>query len=253
MGTNNVAEPNDIEAFYSKGGAAALWDDKVAWQLRRQSEGDFYPALLSKYGCKKIIDIAAAAGFHAIELNNAGFEVTASDGLKEFVEITNRNISRLRVKFPVIQTSWANLGINLEHLKPFDAALCLGSSLHHCELPEIPDVFIQVRGILRSRGIFLVDQRNYEKLLIEKSSVTNHPGGWKYYMSYPDRNSIIFHLEDKDREISTSCRSTVIPGKDLIDCASGGGFRLIETCYDYGKSSNSSEASWVQYVFTKVE
>lgn len=63
-----VAEAEDLEGFYGAGGALKLWDDKVAWRLRAACEGSFYEDILHKGGAKRVIDVAAASGFHAIGL-----------------------------------------------------------------------------------------------------------------------------------------------------------------------------------------
>ena len=51
----SLAQADDLEGFYSQGGALKLWDDKEAWKLRATYEGTFYIDLLNKSGANRVL------------------------------------------------------------------------------------------------------------------------------------------------------------------------------------------------------
>lgn len=244
-----VENLEDVQQFYSSGGALHLWDDKGAWQIRSTVEDGFYVTLLQRENVFKVLDIAAASGYHAIQLAKAGFNVSASDGLPEFVDAGVKNQTEINTFFPFICVPWSELHPSLFPGGAFDAVLCLGGSLHHVHLQGVYSLFLKIKSLLRNKGVFVVEQRNYERFFTEKPSEVSHPCGWKYHMRYHEPRTIEFTLKDPIRNIDASCTCTVTFESELIGIASDTGFTLKDCYYDYGKCSSKESASWIQYVF----
>jgi SAM-dependent methyltransferase len=239
----------DLATFYTCGGALKLWDDKEAWKIRASVEDGFYVKYLQQKNTFKILDIAAASGYHAIQLSLAGFSVTATDGLQEFVDAGLSNQREARTFFPFSRVLWSDLHPALFNHEKFDAVLCLGGSLHHTELSGVQEIFANVARLLRPGGIFLIEQRNYERFFRDKPSLIPHPCGWTYHVEYEDPRTIVFTVKDSTRLVDARCACTVTFEHELYSIASETGFIIKDLFFDYGKCSVKENASWIQYAF----
>jgi SAM-dependent methyltransferase len=246
------ARARDLEGFYSTGGALELWNDKEAWRLRAAHEGSFYKDILNKEGAKRVLDTAAAAGFHAIGLSQAGFSVTAADGLSAFVEAGRRNQFDSNSHFPFVNLRWSELTPQAFAQAPFDAALCLGGSLHHTDKAGVAELFVNVRTLLRPGGIFVVEQRNYEQLFTDRPKVSNHPCGWTYNLEFVEPRTVFFHLMDITRGINVRCECIVTFERELLEISERAGFRVKASFFDFGKTVERENASWIQFIFEAV-
>ncbi|MCF7530730.1 class I SAM-dependent methyltransferase [Pseudomonas petrae] len=140
------------------------WDELIDWDKRAAGEGSFFYDLLRQAGAWRVLDVATGSGFHAAQLHNAGFDVTACDGSPTMVDRARRNFDRLGVGVPVHRYDWQALDPRV--LGKFDAVLCLGSSLCHLFDREARiAVLKRFRQMLKPGGILLVDQRNFEAIL----------------------------------------------------------------------------------------
>lgn len=250
--TPQEARWDDLNSFYSSGGALKLWDDKEAWRLRAVEEGSFYQELLTKHGVRTILDTAAASGFHSVRLVQAGFSVVAVDGLRDFVDAGINNQKELKITFPFRHVRWNELKAQILPESPFDCALCLGGSLHHTDMKGISELFSNTRKLLSEGGIFVVEQRNYERLFSERPSVATHPCGWTYTLEYHDPHTIYFHLKDPKRGINVRFEGLITIEKELLPISQANGFTLVSSHFDHGRKQNREEASWIEYVFKAV-
>jgi 2-polyprenyl-3-methyl-5-hydroxy-6-metoxy-1,4-benzoquinol methylase len=239
----------ELEQFYLTGGALKLWDDKDAWNTRAAVEDGFYVRLLQQENAFKILDVAAASGYHAIELARVGFSVAATDGLQQFVDAGLCNQRAANTFFPFKQALWSELSPALFQGETFDAVLCLGGSLHHTHLQGVQELFTNVKSLLKPEGIFVVEQRNYERFFLEKPHEIPHPCGWKYRMDYEEPRTIFYTLTDPTRLIAATCKCTVTFEHELFGIASETGFRIKNISYDYGRCSVKEESSWIHYTF----
>ena len=239
----------DLEGFYGAEGALKLWDDKAAWQLRAAYEGSFYKDILRQDGAKRVIDIAAASGFHAIALSQAGFSVTATDGLAAFVQAGILNQIETKTNFPFLHLPWSALTPQTFGETPFDAALCLGGSLHHTNQAGVLEMFSNISSILRRGGLFVVEQRNYEKLFAERPKTMTHPCGWTYNLTFVEPYTIGFHLVDTKRSLDVRCECIATFERELLLIAKRAGFGIKATFFDHGKTHERTNASWIEFIF----
>jgi SAM-dependent methyltransferase len=242
---------DDLDGFYGLGKAWMLWDDKGAWKIREGVEGCFYADLLRKHHVHSVIDVSAASGFHAITLARAGFVTAATDGFDGFVEAGERNVRESQLEIPFMRAAWSELPRVGMRLGSFDAAICLGSSLHHADSAGVDELFLNIGSVLNPSGKFIVEQRNYESLFRERPTLIDHPCGWRYTLDYPDAHTVVFHLEDDKRGLNTSTATTITFEHEVLQIAKGRGYALCEQYFDYGKHSDREQSWWIQYVFER--
>ncbi len=156
-------------------GLSDRWDDIVNWDVRKKNEDGFFEKLLRGHGVRDVLDIACGTGFHAIHLAREGFAVDAADGSDAMLARTYDNARKYQVNLPVHKADWLTLTQNIR--KQYDAVICLGNALTHLfekeyYLKAIREVF----KVLKKGGIFVVDQRNYDRIL-DKGYSSKH----KYY------------------------------------------------------------------------
>lgn len=143
------------------------WDELIDWDKRAAGEGPFFSDLLLQSGACRIFDASTGSGFHAAQLRKAGFDVAACDGSPTMVERARANFERLGLHVPLYQSDWSDLQrLQRDHrLAPFDAVLCLGSSLCHVfDRDQRIEVLRRFRDLLRPGGMLLIDQRNFQAI-----------------------------------------------------------------------------------------
>jgi hypothetical protein len=109
-----------------------------------------------------------------------------------------------------------------------------------------------VGAILHPGGKFIVEQRNYERLFKERPEIIDNPCGWRYTLEYPDERTVVFHLRDEARGLSTSTATTITFEDEVFQIAKERGCALRERYLDYGKHSNREQSWWFQYVFERL-
>lgn len=151
------------------------WDELIDWEGRAEGEGGFYANLLRGAGCTRILDAATGTGYHGVTLQKAGFDVTATDASAEMVAKTKENAAAHGVDLTVHEADWRTLSKDVDG--PFDAVLVLGNAFTHLFDAEARvQAMTEFHEVLRSDGLLVIDQRNYDSLLDEGFS-TKH----RYY------------------------------------------------------------------------
>ena len=79
----------------------------------------------------RFLDCACGTGFHALLLNELGYEVVASDIDEENTNILKEQQSKGGVSFPVKNIDWRNL--SRDEPSKYECVLCLGSSITYYE------------------------------------------------------------------------------------------------------------------------
>ncbi len=140
------------------------WDKLIDWQLRAESEGNFFINLLKERGAKRILDVATGTGFHSVRLLNAGFDVVSTDGSPEML---TRAFANARESGHILRTihadwRWLNRDVHGE----FDAVICLGNSFTHLfDERDRRKALAEFYAALRHDGLLILDQRNYDAIL----------------------------------------------------------------------------------------
>ena len=155
---------------------ASVWDVYADWK-----DDDITKKFLTQYiECTKkipqkvyILDAAAATGQTAIYLARKGYKVyanTADDALNEKL-IKNVDVSKMEIETKIDPTNydWALFSHYFKDQK-FDIVILIGNFLSRIvDENERQRVIEQCFKILKSGGIFIVDKRNFDRIVKKKN------------------------------------------------------------------------------------
>ncbi len=146
------------------GGFVDKWDELIDWNLRAESEGQFFIEELKKRGCKRILDVATGTGFHSVRLIEEGFDVVSADGSPVMLAKAFDNARKRGHIMRAVQADWRWLNRDV-HGK-FDAVICLGNSFTHLFAErDRRKALAEFYAALRHDGVLILDQRNYDAIL----------------------------------------------------------------------------------------
>lgn len=147
-----------VQSFVNK------WDQLIDWDLRAESEGDFFIRHLKERGVRRVLDVATGTGFHSVRLIEAGFEVVSADGSAEMLSKAFDNARRRGHILRTVQADWRYL--NRDVHGEFDAVICLGNSFTHMfSEKDRRKALAEFYATLRHDGLLILDQRNYDSIL----------------------------------------------------------------------------------------
>jgi SAM-dependent methyltransferase len=118
----------------------------------------------------RILDCACGIGTQLLGLANLGFRMTGCDLSTRAIDRA-RTEARIRgLQVELFVADMRNLqGLPSSH---FDAVICMDNSLPHLTNDEeLTSALTEIRGKLRSGGLFMASLRNYEKLIRERPTV----------------------------------------------------------------------------------
>lgn len=140
------------------------WDELIDWERRAEGENGFFTRLLREHGCRRVLDVAAGTGYHAITLTRDGFDVLAADGAESMIRKTRENADRWGVELPTTVADWRQLSKHVDG--QFDAIVCLGNAFTHLfDEDDRVMALAEFRRVLRAGGILVIDHRNYDYIL----------------------------------------------------------------------------------------
>ena len=144
---------------------AAGYDLMTDWEARLRSEAGFLRQLFERFQVHSVLDAACGTGQHAMEFARWGLEVTGTDLSQPMIDRARANAGTLSVRFLV-----AGLGEHREKAPgPYDAVTCLGNSLPHLlDGPALDDALADFRAVLRPGGVLLLQNNNYDAILLQK-------------------------------------------------------------------------------------
>jgi len=197
------------------------WDDLIDWDGRAEGENGFFERLLERNGCRRVADVAAGTGFHAVQLAQHGFEVVATDGSDNMIEQTQQNAAARGVRLAEVDVvDWRELDARFGD-EAFDAILCLGNAFthlfsHHARIAALKAMW----RALRPGGVLALDHRNYDRILddgysskhryyytgdgVDARPVEISPERVRFEYTYPDQRKYHLSLYPLRREYSTS-------------------------------------------------
>lgn len=112
----------------------------------------------------RILDCSCGTGLQTIALAKAGYHVVGSDISQEMLNIAKNNAKKQSLDIEFIRSSWVDLENNTKG--PFDAVICWGSSICHCNDQEhMYNALKSMYDLLNTDGVFLIDSRDWEKML----------------------------------------------------------------------------------------
>ncbi len=146
--------------FYDR--LADFFDVMTDWQSRLAVELPFLEATFARHNVQSVLDCACGTGGHAIALAQRGYRVTGSDISAQMIARAQANAQRAGVTIPFAVARFQDLYATFN--APFDAVLCLGNSFPHVltDTAALESV-LNMRGCLRSGGVLILHNLNYDK------------------------------------------------------------------------------------------
>ena len=141
------------------------WPERLAYELPfieaqiQSTVGESHPA--------KVLDAACGTGMHAIALAQRGYAAAGADLSAGMIEqaVANAAAAGVQANFLV-----AGFGALAGWFSGFEALLCLGNSLPHIlSAGELVKALVDFRACLRPGGLLLVQQRNFDAVLAQRS------------------------------------------------------------------------------------
>ena len=131
------------------------------------------PVLESLPATSRILDCACGTGILALALAQRGYNVFGTDASEGMVKVAKERAAREGLSIPFQVCPWTDLPKGID--TKFDLAVCCGNSIGHCRDAE--DMIRSLRGIrsaLKNDGQLVLDTRNWEKLLAERTRFTHY-------------------------------------------------------------------------------
>ncbi len=142
------------------------YDRMVNWVRRLSVEMPFIEQSLADIQARRVLDVACGTGQHAIALARHGYALTGADVSVGMIEQARRNAAQAQVEAHFVVAGFGELAANLKSNPPFDALLCLGSSLPHIATPQaLLPTLADSAAVLAPGGLLLLQNRNFDMVL----------------------------------------------------------------------------------------
>lgn len=238
------------------------FDLMVSWEKRLKNEAPFFQKLFEENKVKKILDLACGTGHHSIFFANSGYEVTGVDLSERMLQIARKNAKGVSgVRF--IKAGFLDVYPKLKNR--VDAVICLGNSLPHLlSQKELKKTLQNVYNLLNPGGIFILQNRNYDKILKKKirfmpPNITERDGEKIVFFRILDflKDKVLFNLvtfRQKEGKWSFQTKSTPlrpILRKEIENLLIGQGFKEQKIYGDYNFSTFEKHVSEDLIVFAR--
>jgi glycine/sarcosine N-methyltransferase len=166
------------------------YDLMIKWKNRLEREAPFFQRLFSENRIKRVIDLGCGTGHHSRLFSNWGCEVTGIDASPELLKVARKNNSDSENAPTFIDGDFSNFSEKVDG--EFDAIICLGNTLPHVESKdEMKELLERIIARLKPGGVFVFQNRNYDKLL-EKKERFQFPTSCKV----ADNEQLFFRFND---------------------------------------------------------
>ena len=136
----------------------------VSLENRIKRESNFLKKIIKENNIKTVLDCACGTGHHIIMLRQLGYEIEGSDLSPAMIGETQKNLKKYGIETTIRVSDFKNLLNNFKNT--FDAILCIGNSLPHLlSEQEIFEALSSIYRLLNNKGILILEQRNYDKLV----------------------------------------------------------------------------------------
>lgn len=238
------------------------FDLMVSWEKRLKNEAPFFKKLFDENKVKEILDLACGTGHHSIFFAKSGYEVTGVDLSEKMLQIARKNARGVSgVRF--VKAGFLDVYPKLKD--KFDAVICLGNSLPHLlSKKELKKTLQNVYNLLNPGGIFILQNRNYDKILKRKirfmaPNITDKEGERIVFIRLLDflKDKVLFNLvtfRQKEGKWSFQTKSTFlrpILRKEIENLLIGQGFKKQKIYGDYGFSPFRSNLSDDLIIFAR--
>ncbi len=118
-----------------------------------------------------ILDCACGTGRLVLALARRGYHAEGSDASAGMIAQAKRHAEEAGLAVPFAASSWQDLPGRFE--PRFDLVLCCGNAIGHCQdEDEMLRSLQAIRQVMKSGGQLILDSRNWEKMLTERTRFT---------------------------------------------------------------------------------
>jgi len=119
-----------------------------------------------------ILDCACGTGILASAIARHGHMIVGTDASKGMIRVARARAEADGLDIPFHVCTWERLPQKWD--RKFDVAVCCGNSIVHCsDSADMIRSFRGIRSVLNVGGRLVLDTRNWEKLLTEKTRYTH--------------------------------------------------------------------------------
>ena len=173
---------NLIQENYNSKTLVSMWREFIDWDKRRKGEDNFLVKQFQTHGVKKVFDASVGDGCDSIYLLKQGFDVTSNDLDEMFIAKALENAKAENVRLKITRLDWRKLDTELAQ-ESFDAVILLGNSLTYLfDEKDQLETLRQFKRLLRSGGVLVVDERNYQYILDNREKILQ--GDFQYSGNY---------------------------------------------------------------------
>ncbi|MCB2212749.1 class I SAM-dependent methyltransferase [bacterium] len=149
-------------SFYDELGEK--YDSMIRWKTRLERETPFLQRLFGEKRINRVLDLACGTGHHSLMFRKWGCDVIAYDASQALLDVARANVSDDDDGIQFVQGTFDELPVKVDG--PLDAILCLGNSIPHLQSrEELGQLFRDVFALLKPGGVFVFQNRNYDRLL----------------------------------------------------------------------------------------
>ena len=252
---------NLISENYNSSNLVSMWREFIDWKKRRVGEDNFLINRFHTRNVKKIFDASLGDGCDSIYLLKQGFDVTSNEIDKIFIDKALENAKVENIVLKITSLDWRKLDTEIP-AESFDAVILLGNSLTYLfDEKDQLETLRQFKRILRSGGILIIDERNYQYILDNQERILQ--GDFQYsgnYVYCGDRvhskpveiSDSRVKMEYTDERTGKKAYLILYPFRrgEMKNLLTKTGFTSVEQFSDY-KAHENHNADFYQYVCTK--
>jgi len=197
MSTNASSKSNKTAGdLYA--GFASRYDFLFEEVGGRETQVAFFDTIFMKHSANRVLDCSCGTGEHLAMLAPLGPSLSGSDISPSMLAVAGEKMKRLNLDIPLTRADFRSLPDHFP--EPFDAILCLSTSLPHVgSEDEMIRALKSMRASLTDRGVVIFTQGITERMMAEKprfeSIVNNRDFSRAFVIDYHDRG-MTFHALD---------------------------------------------------------
>lgn len=179
-------------------GFASRYDFLFQGGSGRETQVAFFDDVFKKHTVNRVLDCSCGTGEHLAMLAPLGLSFFGSDISPAMLAVAGEKMKRLDLDIPLFRADFRSLP---EHFpEPFDAILCLSTSLPHVETEdEMVRALSSMHASLTDRGVVIFTQGITERMMIDRprfeSIVNNRDFSRAFVIDYHGRG-MTFHALD---------------------------------------------------------
>jgi len=232
-------------------GFAARYDTFFEVQEDPAAQVAFFDTIFKKHSVNRVLDCSCGTGEHLKMLSSLGLSLFGSDISPAMLSVAGEKMERLGLEIPLVKADFRSLPERFP--EPFDAILCLSTSLPHVETEdEMIRAIKSMHASLTDGGVLILTQGSSDRMMIEKPRfmpvVNNRDLSRAFVIDYYGRGMTFhvldfIHTEQQTDFLTWSASYPFIPLKeDYRRMLGAAGFKDVHTYggYDFSPYDETS-------------